>query len=294
MNQDWIRILHPEILPRLGKIRHVLLDFDGTLSVLRQGWEDIMLPVMVEAICGPTPRADIEQEVSDYIDRSTGILTIRQMQWLAEAVRRHGLVPQVLTAGEYKALYLSRLMVFVRQRITRLQGGQAAPAGFLVAGSQEFVSGLVGRGIRVYLASGTDHDDVAREAEALGLLDYFNGDVYGALDHNENHTKERVIQRILDENGLSGDELVVVGDGPVEIREGALRQALTLGVASDEVARSGWNARKVERLGAAGADLLVADFTHARELIALLCEPSAARVFETGCMPQNNVNKEIE
>jgi phosphoglycolate phosphatase-like HAD superfamily hydrolase len=279
MNSDPIRILHAEALPRLGRVRHVLFDFDGTLSVLRQGWEDVMVPVMIEAICGTAPhpaRESVEQEVREYVDRSTGILTLRQMQWLAEAVQRHGLVPQVLSAPEYKALYLSRLMVFVRQRTARLESGEATPVDFLVAGSQEFVSGLSARGVRLYLASGTDHEDVAREAEVLGLLDPFQGEVYGALDHNENHAKERVIQRILDENGLSGSQLLIVGDGPVEIREGALRQAITLGVASDEIARSGWNERKVERLAAAGADLLVADFSCARALFSLLLEPQSA------------------
>lgn len=273
MNNDWISIPHPEVLARLGKIRHVLFDFDGTLSVLRQGWEDVMVPVMVESICGTVSRPDIEDEVHDYVDRSTGILTIRQMQWLVEAVQRHGLVTPVLTAAEYKALYLSRLMVFVRERLARVKQGVVVPADHLVSGSQEFVSGLVERGARLYLASGTDHDDVAGEAEALGLLGCFQGDVYGALDHDETHAKERVIQRILDENGLSGDELLIIGDGPVEIREGAMRNAVTLGVASDEVARHGWNERKVERLKSAGADLLVADFTHARELLALFFEP---------------------
>ncbi|MBE0699641.1 MAG: HAD family hydrolase [Anaerolineaceae bacterium] len=273
LNKDWIRILHPEVLARLGKIRHVLFDFDGTLSVLRQGWEEVMVPVMVESICGTASRPEIEKEVNEYVDHSTGILTIRQMQWLVDSVKRHGLVTPALTAAEYKALYLSRLMVFVRERIAQVKYGEVVPAEHLVAGSQEFVSGLVERGARLYLASGTDHADVAGEAEALGLLEYFHGDVYGALDHNENHAKERVIQRILDENGLSGDELLIIGDGPVEIREGALRKAVTLGVASDEVARQGWNERKVERLQAAGADLLVADFIHVRELLALFFEP---------------------
>lgn len=278
MTGSWLRILHPQALARLGKIQHVLFDFDGTFSVLRQGWEDVMIPVMVEAICGLSPRAEIEEEVREYVDRSTGILTIRQMQWLAEAVERHGLAGRARTAAEYKRMYLSRLMVFVRERIARLESGQAVSTDFLVGGSQAFVSGLAGRGVRMYLASGTDHADVAREAAALGLLDYFNGDVYGALDNNENHAKERVIQRILEENHLSGDELLVVGDGPVELREGAQRQALTLGVASDERARAGWNEHKAARLSDAGADLLVADFTHANELLLLLLEPPAFRI----------------
>jgi phosphoglycolate phosphatase-like HAD superfamily hydrolase len=276
--ETWLRVLDPGVLARLGRVRHALFDFDGTLSVLRQGWEDVMVPLMVEAICGPRPAGPaIEQEVSDYVDRSTGILTIRQMQWLAEAVGRHGLAGPALTAREYKARYLERLMIHVRRRIDSLVTGQAAPAGQMIAGSVDFLAGLARRGARLYLASGTDHADVVREARALGLLEYFDGGVYGALDDNEDHAKERVIQRILDEHRLAGEALLVAGDGPVEIREGALRRALTLGVASDEVARAGWNSRKAARLAAAGAALLVPDFTHSAGLLALLFEPQAAR-----------------
>ncbi len=282
-SKTWLRVLDAGALARLGRVRHVLFDFDGTLSVLRQGWEEVMVPLMVESICGGLPaNPAIEQEVREYVDRSTGILTIRQMQWLAEAVQRHGLAGQVLTAREYKALYLERLMIIVRQRIEHLAAGEVSPAGQMIAGALDFVAGLARRGARLYLASGTDHADVVHEAEALGLLVYFQGGVYGALDDNEDHAKERVIQRILDENHLAAAELLVIGDGPVEIREGTRRSALTLGVATDEVAHQGWNPRKAERLASAGAALLIPDFSHAAELLALLDQParSEANSFE--------------
>lgn len=279
-----IRILHPAVLNllgdpsrsevRLSEIRHVLFDFDGTLSVLRQGWEAVMIPLMVEAICGLNMASpQIEQEVRDYVDRSTGILTIHQMQWLAETVQRYGLTGAPRSASEYKSLYLGRLMVHIRERLARLERGEDAPHQAMVAGAEGFLSALNQRGARLYLASGTDHADVVREADALNLLPYFTGGIYGALDHSEDHAKERVIQRILEENNLTGSELLVVGDGPVEIREGALRGARTLGVASDEAARHGWNMHKVERLTAAGADLIVPDFTHFEALTVLLFEP---------------------
>lgn len=275
--EHWLRVLHPDVLDRTGKIGHALFDFDGTLSVLRQGWEEVMVPVMVEAICGDgqSPAAverlaEIEREVRAYIDRSSGTLTIRQMQWLVEAVQRHGLAGEARSASAYKSLYLKRLMVRVGGRIARLVRGETTPAENMVAGAETFVRALAQRGVRLYLASGTDHADVVREASALGLLPYFNGGVYGALDGSEDHAKERVIQRIMDENGLAGEALLVAGDGPVEIREGAARGALTLGVASDEKSRTGWNQRKVERLAGAGADLMIADFCEAEKLAKYL------------------------
>jgi phosphoglycolate phosphatase-like HAD superfamily hydrolase len=37
------------------------------------------------------------------------------------------------------------------------------------------------RGVTLYLASGTDHQDVVKEAEALGVAHFFKGGIYGAM-----------------------------------------------------------------------------------------------------------------
>jgi hypothetical protein len=48
-----------------------------------------MVPLMVETICdGHPPSSEIETEVIEYVDHSTGIMTIKQMRWLEKAVRR--------------------------------------------------------------------------------------------------------------------------------------------------------------------------------------------------------------
>ena len=263
--------LHPETRERVGRVRHVLFDFDGTISTLRQGWEDVMVPVMIEAICGKTqPTLEIVKEVREYVDRSTGILTIRQMEWLAEAVARHGLAGAPLPPAEYKAIFLQGLMVTVRQRTQQLAKKLATPADYTIGGAADFVRGLAERGVQLYLASGSDHDAVVRETGALGLMPYFEDRIYGALDTSEEHAKDRVIQHILDTYGLHGDELLVVGDGPVEIREAVARQAIAMGVASDEVARQGWNIHKIKRLATAGSDLLIPDFRLAAGLVDML------------------------
>src|SRR5512142_1842335 len=145
----WLYIHHPQVVERLGSIRHVLFDFDGTLSVLRQGWEEVMIPLMVEEISGqyddPAVLQEIEREVREYVDRSSGILTIRQMQWLVDAVERHGLAlsaqlaRSALTARQYKMIYLERLMVQVGQRIARLVCGETSPGEAMVAGAEAFL-----------------------------------------------------------------------------------------------------------------------------------------------------------
>src|ERR1700747_60049 len=70
------------------EISHVLFDFDGTLSLIRQGWPEVMVPMFVEAL----PRrpgeseADVRQMVLDDIMRLNGKQTIFQMIQLAKRI----------------------------------------------------------------------------------------------------------------------------------------------------------------------------------------------------------------
>ena len=70
-------------------IKAAVFDFDGTISTLRRGWEEVMEPLMLECISGGKNVSDeLAREVRDYIDRSTGIQTILQMKWLSGRVVR--------------------------------------------------------------------------------------------------------------------------------------------------------------------------------------------------------------
>lgn len=266
----WIEILSPDIKPRVGRIKYALIDFDGTISVIRQGWEGVMIPLMVEMICDGYLTPEIEKEVREYVDYSTGILTIKQMQWLAEAVRRHGIAKKPKSPCEYKRIYNQRLLVTVEKRLEKLRRGELNPEDLMIMGSRNFLEGLHKNNVTMYLASGTDHKYVLREASALGITKYFKGGIYGALDRTEAHIKERIIYEILNENDLRGSELAVVGDGPVEIRNAKSRDAIAVGVATDELKRCGLNSHKRKRLINAGADLVIPDFTKYKKIIAFL------------------------
>lgn len=266
--KNWLWVLNPQLEERVGHIQHVLFDFDGTLSVLREGWEAIMIPMMLEMISPESPPSgDIEQEVRAYVDQSTGILTIRQMEWLTQAVERFGFTDQVLTPAEYKAIYVQKILHTVQQRVTLMEVKKLSPSEFMLSGAQAWVDNLSQAGVTLYLASGTDHKDVLNEARILGMERYFEARIYGALDESEAYDKELIIQRILETNHLQGDELLVVGDGPVEIRVAAAHGALALGVASDEKLRQGWNLHKIKRLQSAGAHALVPDFSQWPQLM---------------------------
>ncbi|MEA3334329.1 MAG: HAD family hydrolase [Chloroflexota bacterium] len=265
----WLEVINP--LARLGQVRHALFDFDGTISVIRRGWEQIMIPLMVEMICEDQPPSpEIEAQVEDYVDLSTGILTIKQMEWLEQAVVRHDLASRKLTARQYKTIYNERLLQPVRARMALMEGSGDSRETLMIAGVRAFLEDLQERGVSLYLASGSDHVYVVEEATALGVADFFDGHIYGARDDTEAYSKDRIIYRILDDHDLAGEQLLVVGDGPVEIRHARDRGALALGIAADEELRQGLDSRKRQRLLLAGADLLVTDFLHHEQLAGIL------------------------
>lgn len=251
-----------------NRIEAVVLDFDGTISTLRHGWEQVMEPLMVEMICGETePTPELRQEVRDYIDESTGIQTIHQMKWLAKTACERGLNPNASAdPWLYKAEYNRRLLLQVQERLQQLQDG-ADPAQYMVAGSLELLKSLHEQGVKLFVASGTDHDDVVKEAKALGVDRYFSR-IVGAAPGSEGCSKEAIIESLL--QGLPSERLAVIGDGKVEIRLGKQAGARTLGVASDEVRLCGINPEKVDRLMAAGADMLVGDYLNLAGIMKFL------------------------
>lgn len=252
-------------------VHAVLFDFDGTISTLRCGWEKVMRPLMLEMISGGQGWDEaLEREVDDYINESTGIQTIHQMKWLAETVRERGMNPG---APEdpwwYKGEYNRRLMENVSKRVESLKNGSVPRENYMIEGSEAFLQALCDRGVKLYVASGTDHPDVLNEVAALGLTKYFTS-IAGAPVAAESCSKEKVIADLMQNEGLNGADFAVVGDGKVEIRLGAEAGARTIGLASDEENLRGVNPVKRDRLVKAGADVITGDFNELSELLAYL------------------------
>ena len=252
-------------------VHAVLFDFDGTISTLRCGWEKVMKPLMLEMISGGLDWDEaLEREVDDYINESTGIQTIHQMKWLAETVKARGQNPGASDdPWWYKGEYNRRLMESVSQRVESVKSGLVKRENYMIAGSEAFLKALVERGVKLYVASGTDHPDVLNEVAALGLTEYFTF-IAGAPVAAESCSKEKVIADLMEKEGLKGEDFAVVGDGKVEIRLGAEVGARTIGLASDEEHLRGVNPVKRERLIKAGADVITGDFMELNELLSFL------------------------
>lgn len=266
-------------LPDGMRIRHAIFDHDGTISTLRQGWEQIMEPMMIRAILGPR-YADADKAlyrkavsaVRRFIDRTTGIQTLAQMKMLVRLVEQFSCVARqdILDMHGYKAVYNEALQDMVRGRVAKLHRSELNPEDFQIKGAQYLIETLHARGVRLYLASGTDQSDVVSEAETLGYAHFFEGGIFGAVGKVEVEAKRMVMDRIVRENGLDGLGLVTFGDGPVEMRACRKLGAVAVGIASDEVRRFGLNPAKRARLIRAGADLIVPDFSQSNVLLSML------------------------
>lgn len=264
-------ILRPSFAPRPG-ITHVVFDFDGTLSLIRQGWPDVMVPMFTEVL-PPLPGEtdeDRRRMAFDDIMKLNGKQTIYQMIQLADRIRERGGVPQ--EPLEYKHEYLRRLEEKITARVAGLNAGTIQPDDLCVFGSRALLDNLKARGLSLYLASGTDEPFVKREAELLGLTHYFGRHIYGAQDNYQNFSKKMVIDRILKENAIDGSKLLAFGDGYVEIQNTKEVGGLAVAVASDEAHNGSgrMDEWKRDRLSGVGADVVIPDYRDAAPLLDLI------------------------
>lgn len=261
-------------------IEHAIFDHDGTVSTLREGWEHIMAPVMIKAILGEKLNDadeslyyDVKQRVNEFIDKTTGIQTLVQMNGLIELIREFDCIQKekILDAKGYKKIYNDELLLMVMVREKKFHEGELGLGDLTMKNAVPFLQKLYDSGIRLYLASGTDTGDVESEARALGYDHFFEGRIYGAVGDITVEAKKIVLDQILDSIGNSASgKVVTFGDGPVEIRETKKRGGITVGVASNELRRYGLNEHKRTRLIKAGADLIIPDFSQYQFLLKLL------------------------
>lgn len=251
-----------------GQVRVVLFDFDGTLSLIREGWPEVMIPMMVDYLAA-TPKAESREvltiQVEEFVMRLNGKQTIYQMIQLADEIRARGGEP--LDPLAYKHDYHERLLRRISGRTQGVRNGTIPAESLTVPGSDQLLKSLEKRGLELVLASGTDVVYVRDELDALGFAPFFQERVFGAIDDYKNFSKKQVIERLVAEKGLKPGELLGFGDGYVEIQEVKRAGGIAVGVASDEQHRVAINDWKRGRLIDAGADLIVPDY---RDHTALL------------------------
>ena len=265
-----IELINPAV--RRGAFRVALFDFDGTLSLIREGWPRVMVEMMLGHLRKQNlirePEAECAARVEAFIMALNGHPTIRQMERFAEEVTARGGTPE--SPAVYLQQYIAALMAVVSGRWGAIESRRMQPEEWVVPNAHGMLRNLQDRGVPLFVASGTDLAHVSREVELLQLTPHVTGRVFAPKDNDANFRKRDVIDRAIREFGVRGDELIGFGDGVVETQEVKRAGGVAVGVASSEQGVRGVNASKRATLIAAGADIIIPDYEHAGELLAWL------------------------
>lgn len=253
--------------------RVAVIDFDGTLSLIRSGWVEIMLEIMLDVLRplrgSNESDEDLTALVTDIALNLNGRPTVFQMEQMVNSAIERGGRPE--SPEHYTQLFLVELLAKAKNRIARLLAGEIKPDDLLVPGARAMLEDLSARGVKLTIASGTPQVDVRREAEYLGIAHFFEGRIYGPGDDPRAFAKIDVMRQQLADAAAEGSELLGFGDGSIETQNAKELGGIAIGCATDEANRSGkvenW---KRDRLIDAGADVIVADYHNWAHLSELL------------------------
>lgn len=261
-------VVNPHV--RRGRFRAAVFDFDGTLSLVREGWAAVMANLGLDLFrerqlaIEPSTLELLEEEML----RLSGKPSIFQMRRLAEIVGERG--GEAPDPDSLLAEFLRRLFATVGHRKDRLTARLDPPAAWAVTGAHAVLDNLQRRGVALYLASGTDHDYVLQEAELLDLTRYFGKHIYAPADNTPNFAKRDVMAMILRDHGVAGEELLGFGDGYSETVEVKRVGGVAVGLATVEAGVPGLNRMKRDILIELGADVVIADYAEQEQLVAWL------------------------
>jgi phosphoglycolate phosphatase len=258
----FLEVIRPCAAP--GRLRHAVFDFDGTLALLRAGWQGVMADLFRAELRPLVPPEVLEAMLAEPIDGMAGRPTLEQMRWLSAALARLGGNP--LTPEAYLGRFRQRLDALIEQRHMTIESGQALPSAWCVPGAPDFLRDLRQRGVTCYIASGTAEPRVQLEAGWLDLAQHC-ALIWGAEAGHEPEAKRALLAHLEARYQPGPGEVAVFGDGAPEIAGARATGAAAIGVVSQELEGPALSARKRPYLLSAGADALVPDFSQALELV---------------------------
>ncbi|MBM4412447.1 MAG: hypothetical protein FJ040_03230 [Chloroflexi bacterium] len=235
------------------------VDFDGTMSLIRIGWQHVMHGVMKAALQNFHPNPDhIDSDIRTYIAHSTGQPSIIQMAWVDEQVLLYGGPHR--GAQYYLDQFSNAMKHQIDARIAAITNHTTADE-LMISGARQLLQQLAQRNIRIALVSGTEHHHLVRESAALRIDTYFDAGIFGPGAHAPGFTKHDAIAHLIAHYDVAPGALISIGDGPVEIKAGKALGGYALAVASDEHG-GGLDSDKRKHLLDAGADAVIANFRH--------------------------------
>jgi phosphoglycolate phosphatase-like HAD superfamily hydrolase len=168
------------------RIRAIVFDFDGV--ILESA--DVKTDAFVELYAGHG--AEVVGRVRDHHLANLGVSRFKKFAWIAQNV-----LGRALTDDESAAL---------GHRFTDLALAKVLAAPF-VPGAQAAIAALAERGLPMFVASGTPHEELQLICTRRGLHRSFH-EVHGAP-----REKPEIMRDLFTRHGLSAGQVLFVGDG---------------------------------------------------------------------------------
>jgi phosphoglycolate phosphatase len=242
-----------------------IFDFDGTISLLRSNWVDIMQSQFELELGNSIDKyPELRQAIRNYILESAGAPSIQQMEQINVFKAEYAADVDRKNSAGYKKHYESMLDVELQQKYAKIQANVNMIDLYLVPGVKAFLQHILDAGSKIYLASGTDKKHVQHETHLLNLSVYFTK-IYGPSDENVNATKGAAIDDISNHEQVSNTDMIVVGDGPEEIRQAFKRSIPSIGIVYEK--DKSLQKYKTKALENAGATFIINDFTSIEDIL---------------------------
>ena len=261
---EWVGRVEPR-----PNISLVVFDFDGTLSWIRHGWPQIMKDMFLRhlPLLAGERRETLAGLLEDVIVSLNGKPTIFQMRGFVELAEKRG--AKTPDAESLRAEFQEELDKAIERRIQKIREGQATVEDYLIHQALPLLQHLATKPVELIVLSSTVVERVKEEAEVLGIAEWFGGKIFGGVGDPLKFSKRAVFERLLQETGATGEQLLSFGDGPTEIRDTKQLGGLAIAVCTDETENGSGvcDAEKRRQLMAAGADVVMPDY---RDAIAVV------------------------
>jgi phosphoglycolate phosphatase-like HAD superfamily hydrolase len=242
-----------------------MIDFDGTVGLLRAGWHEVLISFHTEVLRATPAGREMDavlllQTIKKYIETNIGKPPIYQAYSLVNTINEFGGKPE--SPEEYNATYSERLTNLCEPRREALRQKKAEPQNFVVPGTFDLLEMLRINNVKIYMASGTEEHFIKEDVQLLQIEQYFNGGVYGSKPDPAAFSKAIMVEQILNENKITPDELLGIGDGITETAAVSEAGGFVIGVAADESGKMNVDSWKRYQLTHAGADWIIPNYTN--------------------------------
>ena len=256
-NQTFFEIIEK---PRISNLKCLVLDYDGTLTTLRKGWDVILSDYARKKINPYNKECDsLESEILELTDHAGGTTPKQLMNRLIALIQKMNLRPQeeINTVEYYAKEYADHFQTMINDR---LENFSSASESYVISHVRPMLDFISAQETHNYIVTGSCEIAVKDELAKL-QMDHFFSRVYGASLEMEGNLKLDAISEIMDRHSLKPCEILIIGDGSTEMRAAKELNLPAIGIASDEH-NGGLCEKKRQLLKGLGAHAIIADYSN--------------------------------